>query len=192
MSGTSSNKRGWRRFVRLGGDRDGATMVEFAFLIPVMLAFSFGIIDLTLFLFDYHRAGEATRQGTRTATIVPSIIDVDDLNPGDKATCTSSAGAVTCGVYATPDSASFANVVARMQVIQPDVAEDNVVINYTLSDVGDVATPGGALPLVTVSLVNMPHELTMLKALPGMPTAIQMPTFSITFLGNGRKVAPTP
>ncbi len=189
MSETKSNKRGWRRLVGLGGDRDGAAMVEFAFLLPVMLAFSFGIIDLTLFLFDYHRAGEATRQGTRTATIVPAIIDIDDLNPGDKATCTSAGGAVTCGVYAAPDAASFANVVTRMQFIQPDVGETNVVIDYQLSDVGDVATPGGALPLITVSLVNMPHELTMLAALPLMPTSIQMPTFSMTFLGNGKAVA---
>ncbi len=189
MSGTSSNKRGWRRLVRLGGDRDGASMVEFAFLLPVLLAFSFGIIDLTLYLFDYHRAGEATRQGTRTATIVPAIIDIDDLNPGDRATCTSSGGAVDCGIYAAPASSSFTNILARMQFIQPYVGEDNVVVNYELSDVGDVATPGGALPLVTVSLVNMPHELTMLQALPGMPTSIQMPTFSITFLGNGKAVA---
>jgi Flp pilus assembly protein TadG len=189
MSGTNSNKRGWRRLVRLGGDRDGATMVDFAFLLPVMLAFSFGIIDLTLFLFDYHRAGEATRQGTRTATIVPSIVDVDTLSPGDKATCTSSGGTVSCGTFAAAAAASFNDILTRMQFIQPYVAENNVVVNYELSDVGDPATPGGALPLVTVNLVNMPHDLTMLAALPGMPAQIQMPTFSITFLGNGKTVA---
>ena len=189
MSGTNSNKRGWRRLVGLGGDRNGATMVDFAFLLPVMLVFTFGIIDLTLFLFDYHRAGEATRQGTRTATIAPTIINVDDLTPGAKATCTSSGGAVSCGGYATPDSASFARVLTQMQFIQPYVAENNVVIDYELSDVGDPTTPGGALPLVTVSLVNMPFDLTMMKALPLMPTTFQMPTFSITFLGNGKTVS---
>lgn len=189
MSGTKSNKRGWRRLVGLGGDREGAAMVEFAFLAPVLLVFSFGIIDLTLYLFDYHRAGEATRRGTRTATIAPAIIDIDDLNPGDKATCTSSGGAVNCGVYATPDSASFARVLTQMQFIQPYVAENNVVIDYQLSDVGDPTTPGGTLPLITVSLINMPYDLTMLKAFPLMPTSFRMPTFSITFLGNGKTVS---
>lgn len=181
---------GWRGWLaRLGRARDGTAMVEFAMLIPVLLGFSFGIIDLSLFLFDYHRTGEAVRQGTRTATIVPTIVDVDDLNVGDVVTCTSSGGAVACGAYATPNADSFANIFARIQFLQPAVKENNVTVTYTLSDIGDPTTPGGALPLVTVSLVNVTHELTMLSALPLMPTSIDMPTFSVTFLGNGKAIA---
>lgn len=189
MSGIRSILRLRRSAARLGNDRQGATMIEFALLLPVLLAFSFGIIDMTLFLFEYHRAGEATRQATRTATIVPTMIDLDDLDVGDVATCTSTGGVVSCGAYAAPNGAGFQNILAQMRLLKPDVAETNIRISYMLSDVGDPTTPGGALPLVTLSLINMPHELTMLRALPLMPDSITLPTFTVTFLGNGKAIA---
>jgi len=142
-----------------------------------------------LFL-NYHRAEEAVRDGTRVAGIIAPIADLSGLAAGNRVTCTSAAGVVSCEGLPVVEPGSFNRVVTRVQTLVPNVTADNISITYEVSNVGDVATPGGALPHVTVSLVNVPHNFSMLDALPGLPHGITLPTFSSSYLANGNPVAP--
>ena len=68
-----------RRVVPFRLARDGATAIEFAFILPALVVFTVGLIEMALILFDYHRAGEATRQAVRAFEIGPAITSFANL-----------------------------------------------------------------------------------------------------------------
>jgi hypothetical protein len=47
----------------------GSTLVEFAFLVPVMFALVFGVIDFGRALYTYHFVSNAAREATRWASV---------------------------------------------------------------------------------------------------------------------------
>ena len=47
----------------------GSTLVEFAFLIPILFALVFGIIDFGRMLYSYHFVSNAAREATRWASV---------------------------------------------------------------------------------------------------------------------------
>jgi len=60
---------------RLLADRDGASAVEFAIVLPLLIVFLLGTVDLARFLWECNRAEKATQTGVRYAVvtdIVPS------------------------------------------------------------------------------------------------------------------------
>jgi hypothetical protein len=187
MSATDPIGRRLRRLInRLRGDERGAaTAVEFAIVLPALLGLSFAILDFTLVAFDYHRAGEATRRGARLAAIVPPVIDLQGLQPGDAAVCLSGTAGPSCGGATIAASESFGAVVTAMQEILPEISAANVRITYRLSDIGDSSTPGGLLPLTTVEVIDVQHEFLLLDALPGLSDGITLPPHATTYLGSG-------
>ncbi len=170
--------------LRLKAATEGLAAVEFAVLAPVMLGLGFGIVDMGLLVFEYHRAGDAARRATRTATIVSSVPDLSALTAGTPITCTSSGSVVDCGGTAVNSAASFTSIVGAMQALLPQVTPQNVEIEYRLSGIGDAATPAGVLPFVTVRLVNLDYNFMMIDAFPGMPSSVTLPTFEVTQLAR--------
>lgn len=78
---------------RLTGD-DGASIVEFAFVLPILALLLFGIIDFGSIFSDYHSLRSGVRDGTRDAVV---------LNWGTTASCpgqtgTSPASNIICRV----------------------------------------------------------------------------------------------
>jgi Flp pilus assembly protein TadG len=59
----------FRRVRRNLGDDLGGTLAEFAVVLPVLLAFLFGIMDFSRFLYTYHFVSEVAREGTRYAVV---------------------------------------------------------------------------------------------------------------------------
>ncbi len=169
---------------RMAGAEEGSVVTEFALILPVLLMLSFGIIDFTLAIFDYHRAGEAVRRGTRVATIEAPVADLSTLTQGTSYVCTSGGG-VACTGAAVNDAVAFTTIVTAMQAVLPAITAANVQIVYDFSGVGDNARPGGVLPFVTVSLVNYTHNFTLLNAIPGMPPSFVFPSFAVTQLAGG-------
>jgi len=111
---------GFTRSRQRPGER-GNTMVEFAFVVVIMLTILFGIIDFGRALYTYHFISNAAREGTRYASVrgatcdnamvtpcpitarqirnyvknVPLGIDVSQMNP--TATFTNPNGLAVCG-----------------------------------------------------------------------------------------------
>ncbi len=122
---TSATERGrlLRRFTRRD---DGAVAIEFAFIVPALVLFTIGILEFGLILFDFHRAGEATRRASRLALIQTPLAVLDTLGTTDLACTATSGGNVTC-TNGTQDGAAdtnFAAMLAAMQAIFPDILTD--------------------------------------------------------------------
>lgn len=178
-----------RRFL---ADEDGAFIIEFAITFPVLILLSFGLLEFSLVVFDYQRAAEATRRGIRTTILSYTIPNTAALLENTSIVCKMSSGVVTC-VGATP--AEFAvdqfNVLLTvMQEVYPTLTEDNIVIRYDGTDVGAPEDAGGILPLVTLELVGVRHDM-IVGPIIGIPY-IEFPAFTTTVLGAGNSVNVAP
>lgn len=150
------------------------------------MAISFGILEFTLLMFEFHRATEATRRGARLAAISAPVTDISALGAGASVTCTLTAGAVSCSNGAATSTAAFDNVLKHMQAIFPAVAGENLHITYSNSGIGDADTPGGILPMVTIDLVDLRHDFMVLQAIPGSISSITLPRFTTNYLAGGQ------
>ena len=148
-------------------DRRGAVAVEFAFLFPIALVFTFGLIEFALILFDFHRLSEATRRGARAAIIQSAVADLTGLTT-TTITCTGT-GVVTSdyGVSCSTsvdDAAAFQTIIQDMQGIKPNLTGSNVTITYTDTGVtGGASTPGLMTPMVTVQVVGFQYSYFVLN-----------------------------
>jgi Flp pilus assembly protein TadG len=168
-------------FVRgFARDHAAATAAEFALVLPLLILFLFGIIDVGRFMWEWNKAEKATQMGVRFAVvtnIVPTgLADYDfttisgvqqgapinaTLFPG--VSCTGTAGSASCTCKAscafptTANATWFNNIVTRMRRIDSRITAPNVVIDYDPSGLGFAGNPYGAdvAPIVTVRLQNM-------------------------------------
>ncbi|WEK42508.1 MAG: pilus assembly protein [Candidatus Sphingomonas colombiensis] len=159
-----------------------ATAAEFALLIPLLLTFVLGTIDVGRYLWTCNRAEKATQMGVRYAVvtdIVPSglstydFVGVSGLAQGDpissgaftKAYCTeASSGTVSCVCVpsscpwgSSTNKTAFDNIVARMRMAYPALSASHVLINYDYAGLGYAGDPNGiqVSPLVTIKLSGM-------------------------------------
>ena len=170
---------------RLRRDDRGEALIGFTFVIPVLVLLCLAVFEFGLVIFDFHRAGEATRRAVRLVAIGNPVADVSGFSAGSAIQCTSSGGSVSCTGTATADAGVFDSMVADMQQILPAIAPQNVEIEYRDSGVGDPTTPGGIIPLVTVKLVNLTHAFFLVQLIPGMPEELTFPPFTSNLLAAG-------
>lgn len=171
-------------------DESGAFIIEFAITFPVLIMLSFGLLEFSLVIFDYQRAAEATRRGVRMTVIELPIADTGPLLGGDIIQCNAVNGVVGCvssdpTTVAQPSTVAdvnFANLLTEMQQAYPTLTEDNVILTYEGVNVGD-PTGGGILPLVTLQLKGVRHEM-IVGHLIGIKY-INFPDFTTTVLGPG-------
>jgi Flp pilus assembly protein TadG len=171
-----------RRLIR---SDTGSTAAEFGMVLPLLIMFLLGTIDVGRFLWTCNRAEKAVQMGTRYAVatdMVPAgLASFDFATPGTGstvlqgnpvpvsafggATCKSVSGTVTCTCYTgatcpnlgTANTTAFNNVVARMQAFYPGLSASNVVITYDNVGLGYSGDPNGSdvAPLVTVKLTGL-------------------------------------
>lgn len=189
-------------FVR---DQRGASAAEFALVLPLLLLFLLGTIDVGLYAWSINRAEKATQTGARWA-VATDIIDgnlaaysfaasggipqgtvVDATNfpgvtcesgNGTTVTCTCESGG-TCNWTPVGDSAAFTTLVNRMSQIDGNVTATNVVVKYSWSGLGFSGDPNGpdVAPLTTVSLRNMDYTpITTLL----FDASVPLPSFAYT------------
>jgi len=178
---------------RFLADEDGAFIVEFGIAFPVLILLSFGLLEFSLVVFDYQRAAEATRQGIRSMILNPPIPNTAALLIGNVITCTSTGGVVTCnnGSPSADANTQFQRLLKEMQGIYPTLVEENLIVVYEATNVGSADESGGILPLVTLKLTGVRHDM-IVGHLIGIPY-IEFPDFKTTVLGPGNavNVAPT-
>jgi Flp pilus assembly protein TadG len=129
----------------------GATTVEFALALLVFLTFLLGITDFSRMLFTWNAANEATRAGARWAVVC-------DTNSG----------------------AYKNDIVARMQLLLPQITPTNVDVAWTPSGCTPTTCQG-----VTVSITGLNYQWISPVAGVVSMAGIPMPTFS-TFLPRER------
>ena len=157
----------------------GGTAAEFGLVVPLLLSFMIGTIDVGRFLWTCNRAEKATQVGARFAVtndVVASGLSTYDFTlsggipQGDPipqsafggADCKSTSGVVTCACKAgatcpplgTANATAFNNIVAQMQRMYPGLTADNVQVSYEYSGLGYAGDPNGiqVSPLVTVKI----------------------------------------
>lgn len=189
-----------RKFCQSEG---GGPAAEFALVLPILVLFLFGIIDVGRLMWTWNRAEKATQMGVRyavVADIVPaglasySFSETGGLIQGavvpessfGGASCSSATvGVVTCACntgatcppLGTPNVAAFQNIVKRMGLFLPELNDTRVVIDYGYSGLGYAGDPFGVdvAPLVTVKIRNMTFTPILLQVFGGK---ITLPDFS--------------
>jgi Flp pilus assembly protein TadG len=170
-----------RRLIRSDA---GSTAAEFGMVLPLLIMFLLGTIDVGRFLWTCNRAEKAVQMGTRYAVatdMIPAglasynfaITGTGSVLQGNPvpasafggATCQLVSGTVTCTCYTgatcpslgTANTTAFNNVVARMQAFYPGLSASNVVITYDNVGLGYAGDPNGSdvVPLVTVKVTGL-------------------------------------
>lgn len=167
---------------RLARDNAGAALVEFGLILPVLLLVSFGAIEFTITMFDYHRLGEAARRGARQAIISAPVARLETLQSVGTISCTKTSS-VSCGAATVLSSSNFDAIISAIQEIAPSVTPANLTISYVWSGIGDLSTPGGIKPMVTIRLANVTHQFTVLSILPALDHIV-LPSFSTSVIAN--------
>jgi len=156
-------------------DQSGAGAAEFALVVPALILFILGTIDVGLYAWNINRIEKATQLGTRWAVatdMVPSGLAAwsfavsDSVPQGttvpetkfpgvecDEDGCSCVSGG-TCGFTPGFDSDAFNAIVTRMQQAEPRIAAGNVDIDYAWSGLGFSGDPNGpdVSPIVTVTV----------------------------------------
>ena len=161
-----------RRFQTFLADQRGAAAGEFALVLPLMLIFLLGILDVGYYAWTINRGEKATQMGARWAVatnLVPanlknySFAISGGIPQGTTVpegsfppfTCTST-GCTQWGF----DGEAFNDIRDRMRRFYPEIEDENVQIDYRWSGLGYAGDPNGpdVAPIVTVRLVNMQHR----------------------------------
>jgi hypothetical protein len=151
-------------------DARAASAAEFAMVLPLLLLFIFGMIDVGRLMWTWNRAEKATQMGARFAIVtdmVPATLATQNFAlsngiPGGSPVPTSAFSTTTCDNAGCTngwgyDGAAFNAIVARMRLMMPTITAANVVIDYENVGLGYAGDPNGpdVAPLVTVRLRNM-------------------------------------
>lgn len=167
------------RLLALLRDQRGGPAAEFTLVLPIILIFLLGIIDVGRYAWEINRAEKATQTGARWAAVtdmIPSglvgysFVTSGNIPQGTTVPSTafpgiscSSSGTVTCtcsgscSFPTTADSLAFTRLVNRMNDIKPDIAAANVIVEYRYSGLGFAGDPNGAdvAPIISVRLRNL-------------------------------------
>ena len=153
-----------------------ASAAEFALVLPLLLLFLFGVIDVGRFMWEVNQAEKATQVGARMAIVTtpvsPGLVEADFASstlPAGALIPASALGQVKCTsascvctgtcptMTSTVNSTAFNAIVARMAQIKPDIAAANVEISYRGSGFGYAGTAasgpgGGSAPPETMEI----------------------------------------
>lgn len=197
-----------RRLAHLVRDTRASSAAEFALVLPLLIIFLFGIIDVGRLMWTWNRAEKATQMGVRYAVateMIPnglanySFVINGGLTQGDAipessfggASCKISGTAVscTCKTGATcpgtlvSNSANaltaFNNVVARMNMFMPEITAAKVQVDYDYSGLGYAGDPNGSDVSPLVRVSILPNTLAFRPiTLAVFNSTINLPSFS--------------
>lgn len=180
-----------RRILR---DTSGVTVAEAAFILPVLLVMTFGLMEFAIVFYQYNAAEKATQDGARTAAVAmlpPTVATWSCTSDpaaivGDRCPALAANTAPTVITSCTGDGCStlpgWAAVIGAMQAALPDITPANVVITYSDAGLGFVGRPT-PVPLITVQLTGMTYDFAVLDSLIGVGT-LTMPDFRATVTGE--------
>ena len=201
--------------IKFWASQSGATMVEMAIAMPLLLTLLLGFVDFGYAFYQWNAGNKAVQAGARLAQISTPIAiglpsetltqsDVTKVGTAVPAgtydyTCTASAAGVACCSIGTgacqPSKASqtsfdaiFDGTANRagMQDFLPMLTKSQVRIEYAASGLGYWTRPSGPVPTITVSITNHPFQFFFLAGLLGFNN-ITMPSMLSTVTGEDMK-----
>lgn len=173
---------------------------EFALVLPLLLLFILGTIDVGIYAWRINQGEKATQIGARfaavtdpiaesltNATYVNANVGGTLITQGDRIpasalgllTCNNSS--CSCTIAPCPGtsfrSTAFANLSTRMKQIMPTILDSNIVVEYSGSGLGFAGDPNGPeiAPVITVKLTNMTHTPIAFSPL---GAGVDLPDFS--------------
>ena len=166
------------------GDDKGAALVDFGFVIPILIILTMGILELTMVAMDYHRASEAARSAARQASMLGPMADMEVVEEGGTLTCKYVAGAVDCEGEDIIDATIFTKIVAAVQEVIPYATSANVEVRYEPSGIGDPDSPAGILPILNLKLVGLRHDFLTVSVLGGLEGGLDLPPIEATVISS--------
>lgn len=157
----------------------GAMAAEFALILPILILFLLGIMDVGYYAWAINQGEKATQMGARWAVatdMIPSglatysfasqggipqgTVVPQSAFPGVTCTSTGCTCNGTCNFGTTANSAAFNSIVSRIQDFKSNVTPANVEVEYSWSGLGYAGDPNGpdVAPIITVRLVNLNHR----------------------------------
>ena len=195
-----------RKLAQLLKDERASSAAEFALVLPLLLIFLLGIVDVGRLMWTWNQAEKATQMGVRYAVVTTPVssglqsynfVTNGGVLPGEvvpasvfgSITCTSAdcnactGSACTQNGFKATDSTAFSALVNYMKYFYPGIADNaKVKVTYANSGLGYAGDPNSlaVAPIVTVSLQNVtftPTAFVLFKQ------AITLPPFqsSLTF-----------
>ena len=153
-----------------------SSAAEFALVLPLLILFLFGILDIGRYMWALNRAEKATQMGVRYAVVSDPVADVVNVDfvggysiPGGdavppatfgSASCTNVGNCTVTGSANGEDgrnAAAFNAIVAWMQLFYPDIRPQDVTVRYENVGLGYSGDPTGpdVAPLTTIELNNL-------------------------------------
>lgn len=162
----------------LGRSTLGSSAAEFALVLPLLILFLFGIIDVGRYMWALNRAEKAAQMGVRYAVVSDPVADVVNVDfvtdysiPGGdvvpaatfgSALCHSTGNCTITGTASenTRNATAFTNIVTWMQKFDPSIAAANVDVRYDNVGLGYSGDPTGpdVSPLTTVIIKNLTFQ----------------------------------
>jgi Flp pilus assembly protein TadG len=163
------------RLALLVRDERAASAAEFAMVLPLLILFLFGIIDIGRYMWVLNRAEKATQMGVRYAVVsdpVANVVNVDFVTdysiPGGDPVPAATFGSATCGNTSCTvtgaasgvsgrNAAAFDAIVNWMQKFYPEIQPADVQVTYQNVGLGYSGDPTGpdVAPLTTVALSTL-------------------------------------
>jgi Flp pilus assembly protein TadG len=197
-------------FMCLAREERAATAAEFALVLPLLLIFLFGMLDVGRFMWEYNEAEKATQMGARYAIVTDPVLKGLDtsysfavdggLTAGSavpttyftSASCTGTSSSASCTCVSTTgnfcaatsaNSTAFTYIVNRMSEMYPAITASNVEVDYKNVGLGFAGDPNGSdvSPLVTVKVTGLTFQpLTTLL----FGASFNMPVISASLTGE--------
>lgn len=185
---------------RVVRDSRAASAAEFALVLPLLLIFLIGILDVGRLMWTWNKAEKATQVGVRYAAVtdvasgqlfsfrftvnagvgqgnvVPNGV-FDYLLCTEDNDCSNCSGTACDDIEPSLDSSAFNALVGRMQTMFPQIESNNVEVEYRNVGLGFAGDPNGSdvAPLITVRLKDMSFTPILLQLFGG---TISLPSFS--------------
>ncbi|CAN7711639.1 TadE/TadG family type IV pilus assembly protein [Mesorhizobium sp. LjRoot246] len=202
--------------IKFWASQSGATMVEMAIVMPLLLTLLLGFVDFGYAFYQWNAGNKAVQAGARLAQIstpVASGLLAETITQSDVTkvgtavpagtydyTCTASTAGVACcsslavstcdPSIASQDSfdAIYDGTTNRagMHDFLPMLEKSQVRIEYAASGLGYWTRPSGPVPTITVSITNHPFQFFFLGGLLGFGN-ITMPSMLSTVTGEDLK-----
>lgn len=167
---------------RFLSDQSGLA-AEFALVLPVLLIFTVGAMDVGMYAWRLNQVEKATQMGARFAIVtdpvaeeiltesyVNTTVGTTTITQGDripagalgKVTCTSTActcATAPCPTTITRDATAFDALAERITSIAPFIEDADIEIDYSGSGLGFAGDPNGPdlAPFVTVRVTDQDY-----------------------------------